>query len=318
MCKAIVVLVMVAGLVGAEENREPPSIEYGGSRESSTWVETRIGKVAVDKGVEWQGIKVYLSLTFDLVAVDVKTGKTLWSQMVGAFWTRVGFKLVEVGPGKKTWAVELKATPRDNLEVDTVQYHDLRTGKKLDIPGLVRKPSGRPFKPRAEWSGATCGVGKPFQALISTAEVWEKVMARIFVGVPADFGKISFMRSPEKSKPLGAVENEVVLIVSAGDTWNSRGIAWVESYEDEKRILLRAAHKHYQTLGGANAVRPWGVFVLPRRQKAYEVEINVQNYSGGPPVWKKIFRAARLLDPAKQLEQVPASDKHEKNGVGSP
>ena len=106
------VLVIMAGLVGAEENRDPPSIEYGGNRESSTWVETPIGKVAVDKGVEWQGIKVYLSLTFDLVAVDVKTGKTLWSQMVGAFWTRVGFKLVEVGPGKKTWAVELKRRPR--------------------------------------------------------------------------------------------------------------------------------------------------------------------------------------------------------------
>jgi hypothetical protein len=315
MCKAIVALVIVAGLVRAEENREPPSIEYGGSRESSTWVETPIGKVAVDKGVEWQGIKVYLSLTFDLVAVDAKTGKTLWSEMVGMFWTRVGFKLVEVSPGKKTWAVELKPARRDNHKIDAVQYHDLRTGKKLDIPGLVPKASGRPFKPRAEWSGATCAVGKPFQSLISTAEVWEKLKARVFVG--SEFGKISFMRSPEKSNPLG-VENEVVLIVSAGDTWNSRGIAWAESYEDEKRVLLRVRHEHYQTMGGADAVRPWGVFVLPRRQKAYEVEIDVHEYIGQPPVWKKIFRAATLSDPAKQMEQVPASDERAKNRVGSP
>ena len=312
MHKAIVVLVIVAGLGQTEENREPPSIEYGGSRESSTWVETPVGRVAVDKGVEWQGVKVYLSLTFDLVAVDVKTGKVLWSQMVGAFWSRVGFKLVEVSPGKKTWAVELEAAPRENREVDTVQYHDLQTGKKLDIPGLVPRPSGRPFKPRAEWSGDTCRVGKPFHALISTAEVWEKVKARIFVGKPADFGKISFMRWPEKPNPLGAIESEVVLLISAGDTWNSRGIAWVESYEDEKRILLRVRHEHYQTLGGADAVRPWGVFVLPQREKAYEVEINVQNYIGGPPVWKKIFRAVALPDPAKQLEQVPAPDEHGK------
>jgi hypothetical protein len=316
MHKATVVLVMVVGLVGAGENQQPPSIEYGGSRESSTWVETPIGKVAVDKGVEWQGTKVYLSLTFDLVAVDAKTGKTLWSEMVAMFWTRVGFKEVEVAPGKKTWAVELKAVPRDKLGVDTVQYHDLRTGKKLDIPGLVRKPSGRPFKPRAEWSGATCGVAKPFQAVISTNDVWEKVMTRISVG--SAFGKISFMRSPEKSNPLGAVENEVVLIVSAGDTWNSRGIVWVESYEDEKRILLRVRHEYYQTLGGGDAVRPWGVFVLPNRQKAYEVEINVQDYIGAPPVWKKIYRAERLLDPAKQLERMPPSDKREKNTVVHP
>ena len=131
-------------------------------------------------------------------------------------------------------------------------------------------------------------------------------MTRISVG--SDFGKISFMRSPETLNPPG-VESEVVLIVSAGDTWNSRGIAWVQSYEDEKRILLRVRHASYQTSGGADAVRPWGVFVLPLPEGLRGRDQRPKITSGGRRSGRRFFRAAKLPDPAKQLEQVPVSDK---------
>src|SRR5262245_32305020 len=85
--------------------KAPPSITYGPSRSSKTWVDTPMGKVAVDEGIEWNGVKVYMSLTWTLVAVDAQSGKTLWSQNVSAFWNGLAIKEVEAD-GKKVWAVE--------------------------------------------------------------------------------------------------------------------------------------------------------------------------------------------------------------------
>jgi hypothetical protein len=54
---------------------KPPSIEYGRSRASSGWVETPAGtRVAIDRGVEWQGTTIYLSLLWDLIGVDKDSG----------------------------------------------------------------------------------------------------------------------------------------------------------------------------------------------------------------------------------------------------
>jgi beta-lactamase regulating signal transducer with metallopeptidase domain len=48
-------------------------------RESTGWVEMDGTLVPVDAGVEHNGVKVHVSLMFHVVAVDTKSGKTLWS-----------------------------------------------------------------------------------------------------------------------------------------------------------------------------------------------------------------------------------------------
>ena len=87
-------LVLVGACLAAAAN--PPFIVYGGSRASTEVIETPKGGVPVDQGIAWEGVKVYLSIMGDLVAVDAGTGKFLWCRFVGAFWNEVGFEEVEV------------------------------------------------------------------------------------------------------------------------------------------------------------------------------------------------------------------------------
>ncbi|HEU4338603.1 MAG TPA: hypothetical protein VFS19_00925, partial [Planctomycetota bacterium] len=47
-----------------EAGKSPPSITYGASRESKSWIKTPDGtSVAVDEGISWKGVTIYLSLT---------------------------------------------------------------------------------------------------------------------------------------------------------------------------------------------------------------------------------------------------------------
>ncbi|HZN63653.1 MAG TPA: hypothetical protein VFC90_14720, partial [Planctomycetota bacterium] len=71
----IATLALLAAFAQAQEAESPPSITYGSMRESKAWIKTPAGtSVAVDDGITWKGVTVYLSLTQDLVAVDSKTG----------------------------------------------------------------------------------------------------------------------------------------------------------------------------------------------------------------------------------------------------
>ncbi len=282
----------------------PPSITYGASRTSGTWIETPGGtRVAVGRGVEWKGVKVYLSLLWDLVAVDTKTKKTLYAVNVGAFWNGLGFKQVTQRGGTRVWAVELRPGPRTRAGKDRRQYHDLRSGKRLDVPGLVKGPSGKAFTPRAVWSGKHSRVPKPFHAVVSTAANWTKLTAHMFgTKVPKPFGKVDF-------------ETEVVLVVSAGNGWNCNGIGLSAAFEDARRLLVRTQRQSFQTIDGGEKVRPYGVFVLPKRAaKAYVVERNRQNLIGGPALWTESFRLARLLPPAKALAGLPAASDEPHRG----
>ena len=100
-------MVFSAGARSQDSRRaEPPSIAYSGSRTSAGSIETPNGVVFIDEGVAWKGVKVYLSLTWDVVAADEASGKVLWSQNVGAFWNGIGFKEMETAPGVKKWMVD--------------------------------------------------------------------------------------------------------------------------------------------------------------------------------------------------------------------
>ncbi len=283
MLLGIPMLLALAGACFADtaEGGRPPSIVYGNTRTGTEWIKTPGGKVPVDRGVEWQGVKVYLSLMWDLVAADARTGKVLWCQFVGAFWNEVGFREIEVKPGQKAWAVELSPGPGATQGKDLVQYHDLRTGTRLQV-GEAKKPSGDVLMPRKVWSGDASSSGRSFQTLVTTEAHWAELRKRMFEGIPVDkvpaFEAIDF-------------EKEAVLVISRGDGFNCRGLSCEEAYEDAARILVRLCDQSFQTFGGGEPGRAYGILVLPKRVgKAYVVEQNVQGLSGGPPIWKEVGR----------------------------
>src|SRR5262245_48746113 len=97
---SVLVLVLATSASIAQDSR--PSISYAGTRKSTGSIESGNVLHAVDEGVAWKGVKVYLSLTWQLIAVDEASGKTLWDQSVSAFWNEIGFEEVETAPGVKT------------------------------------------------------------------------------------------------------------------------------------------------------------------------------------------------------------------------
>jgi hypothetical protein len=275
--KRILLFVLAAGCASSAE---PPSLTYEHSRESTGWIEIPMGKVPVDRGIEWQGVKVYLSMMDILIGVDAATGKVIWHQDVGAFWNQIGFR--QVGG---VWAVVLKPRPDEREGDDLTQVHDLRTGQILEQIGRVNEPT-TPLNARKEWSGARSRLAEPFCTLVSTAAEWNALTTRMFDGqtLPA-FEPVDF-------------EREIVVAVSDGDRFNCRGISIREVDEDDDRIRIRANHHNYQTFRASDDPtpdpppdRPYGLFILPRRPgKPIVIEYNHQRYIGGPPIWKERHR----------------------------
>jgi hypothetical protein len=98
------------------------------------------------------------------------------------------------------------------------------------------------------------------------------------------------------------------LVVSGGDMTNCRGIGCAEAFEDDMRVLVRLQHHTFQTAGpngGAVRHRPYGIFVLPRTDKAYIIERNRQRYIGGPPLWTEMKRFDRMADAKSELDGMP-------------
>ncbi len=294
----------------------PPSILYPSHRESVDWVDTPGGRVPVDKGLEWQGVKVYLSLMSDLVAVDTKTGKTLWAEFVGAFWNQVGFEEVEVEGGRKAWAVALRPGPQTREGGDKILYRDLLTGKEIRTTaqkGKEEEGLGKKLPCDRGSSGEDCRIAKPFHLLVTRQEDYLALWLAMF------HDPSKFLDYP--APPGVDFATHIVLAVSSGDTdSNCNGIQLVEVWENEKQVLVRTRANRYQTCWSedhaaapeqAKRERPWGIFILPRREKkAYGVEEDVQGLIGGPALWKKRFRYDALpADPAQEMKGLPEADK---------
>lgn len=277
----------------------PPSQDHSGDRESSTWIELPSGsRVAVGKGVEFKGVRIHLALTWHLVAVDVVSGKVLWDRNTSAFWNEVGFKEVETKDGKTVEAVELRPGRRARRGSHLRQYHDLRSGEKLEVPGGPDAPSGELFVPRHAWEGEQTNVDKPFTLLVTSAKDWAAVREHVWGP------------EPQQAKDAVDFEKEVVLLVSSGNGWNCSAIFCAGCWEDEKRVLIRTDRRCYQTMNGGNKTRPWGAFVLPRRENtAYVVELDVQNLIGGPALWKEKWRTDALPKAGTAAEMLPPRAK---------
>jgi hypothetical protein len=275
----VVLVALSSGRAPAQE--APPSLVYGDSRTSSGWIDTPKGRVAVDEGVAWKGVKVYLTLTWDLVGTDAGTGALLWIESVGAFWNEIGFKEVEAAPGRKDWAVELRPGPRARQGADERQHHDLKTGRI--IGAAESRPAGKVVDLAGSIHGRWSSFEKPVHRLLGTEDEWKALVARMFEGV-----------EPPPRLPVVDFARSVVLVIGSGETWNCKGIG-ATAWEDDRRILVRLEEHTFQTSGpdgGGKRVRPWGIVVLPRRDpfKPVVVERNAQNLIGGPAIWKTLCR----------------------------
>ena len=261
----------------------PPVVTYGGTRESTNHVEFKGVSYAVDKGAEWQGVRVYLSLFWDLLGVDAKTGKAIWKADVGAFWNEFTFKEVEPNPGAaKVWAVELRPGRGTGRGDERRQYHDLKTGEEI-----LRKsddPAGKKIEPLVTFEGDATAKADALFTVIDNQKDWEAFVVTPYFGDSKkrpDFGTVDF--------------REVVALVNfSGDAVNCRGIG-MAAWEDESRILVRLHHRTFQTEGpdgGAVKLRPWGIAFLPRRApfKPIVVERNKQRMIGGPALWTEVRR----------------------------
>lgn len=117
-------------------------------RESTGWITLNGAQVPVDAGVEQDGVKVYVTLLYDVAAVDVATGNVLWQLE----WSKADpiWKTVAIAEwtrdGRTTLAVEL--FPVNGLQgADAARRLDLRTGKPLVDSGPKVKSVEAPADP---------------------------------------------------------------------------------------------------------------------------------------------------------------------------
>lgn len=259
-------LMLLFPSVWADEAK-PPVLEYGSTRESTATLRVPGNgemerEVAVGEGVAWQGVKVYLGVLSELVAVDEATGRVLWSEPVSAFWGRIGFEKVE-----GAWAVVLGPAADETVGKDKVQRHDLRTGRRLETPETLPGKALDPAPTCHEVPGAGDG---PAARLVDTPERWAGARLPALEGVDLTRDRV---------------------LVLAG-AFRCEGV-----YEAGDRIVvrLRAARRQQTTEGAHAAEKPPTrlLVVLPRSAKPVALERDVQPYIGGPAVWAEFARLER-------------------------
>lgn len=176
-----------------------------------------------------------------------------------------------------------------NGERVTAQQHEPKPDTKPDPKPDV--PSGTGFRVLREWTGADSDVIEPSVEFVTDINRWENLWSQ--------HHNVSNNRRPV---PVPAVDfkNEMVLAVFRGNGTNSRGYYVHEILEQGATFTVRIDEHSYQTSGGAEAVTPYGFFVLPATDYAVVVEENVQGLLNKPPLWKKVgFREMTgLPDPS--------------------
>lgn len=277
-CSALALLAGLLAACGTSAGRpQVPVVTYPANRTSTSWVDTGHGQVAVDRGATWMGTTVYLSLTWDLVAVDAASGKTRWTRDVGAFWNELTFREVEGGDGGRTWAVEL----RSNDGGTERQFHDLASGEPIHQPAV---PPGQPVPLQGAWHGALSMLAGPLRRSVTDQTTYHREIL-----VPM-FGNL-------KARPdLAAIDwsRQVVVVIADGPSWNSNGYS-ADLFACGDHLLLRLHEHSYQTEGpggGGVRVQPWGLFVLPKQEPMppIVVQYNAQNLIGGPARWRELCR----------------------------
>jgi len=148
---------------------------------------------------------------------------------------------------------------------------------------FVRSAAPTAFKVLREWTGSDSRITKRGSRIVTDNSAWTALWDE---HTPREADERVQIRVPEVD-----FNTEIVLAVFAGDSWNSRGFYVRELLQGRVSYTVRVDEVTYQTMGpdgGGVAVRPFGIFVLPRTDAAITVEENVQSMIGEPPVWKQL------------------------------
>lgn len=271
-----------------ESPEKLPILRYGRHRGSTRWLEVQGSQVAIDDGIEWQGRRFYITLTFDLVGTEIapqKEGapadgaaaaapaeKVIWHRDIGAFWNQIGIESFESAPGTKVEALALRSTEHPEV----VELIDVKTGKRIGGSDTNSAP-GTPLPLAGSWKGAEGKLDGAKIELLRTKEEWLRVRAELFGDLasapPADPG-LDFAKCG-------------LAVVYSGKTVNSSGYT-ADAFENEKSVVLRLDEQTYQSMGETPDRWPWGVFAVPLCPgKNLVIERNEQNYIGGPAIWKE-------------------------------
>ena len=265
------------------QTEEFPKMRIAGTRSSNRWVETENGtRVAVGDGIEYDGIRIHMALTFHLVAIDIQTNRTLWSKHVSAFWNQVSIEKhpVKSSAGEASIVVALRSDRNEDSK-QFVEYYGLKSGKKI-TPNKKETMLGSPIKPTKSFFGDACNVHEHSMKLITGQGQWVDYRAKVF-------GQRDQSENVPPKNGLFDDTKQLVLVVAAGDAQNCRGIQIASAHKNDERFLIRLHYRTFQSIGETPIVQPYGVFVLPKdKTKKYVIQRNAQNLIGGPAIWRTV------------------------------
>jgi hypothetical protein len=155
------------------------------------------------------------------------------------------------------------------------------------------QPQPAVTKPLVTLAGANSRIESPTYLRITTAKDFQATFMQHLGKEAKDFND---HYNPD-GFPTINFDRCMVIAVFAGKSWNSVGMYASQINDNENQITVRFDHRSYQTSGGADAVVPYGFFVVPRSDKAVILEENVQQYIGGEPVWKERARFQAISIP---------------------
>ncbi len=254
--------------------RPPQGVQLRGTRQSSKWVKTKSGAlVAVDESVTGDGIRVYNSLTWHLVAVEENDDtKLLWDKSTSAFWDQMATEQIDVeGEEEQVWALALRSSRYEQF----VEYLNLHTGELIRTEG-EEPAGGKAVELSQVISGSAGKLDGPLHELVDSADRWKQIYADVFEGLesPADQLKdIDFSK-------------EALIVYYSGRATNCRGFSIEGAYETDDEFILRVNAHTYQSDGNPPPEHPFGLFVVPRMtEKPYVIQTDRQGLIGGPRIW---------------------------------
>jgi hypothetical protein len=126
-------------------------------------------------------------------------------------------------------------------------------------------------------------------------EANSRIDRREFHRIESDDAWIALWRRHAGTGAPPAVDfsKSMVIAVFRGESWNSRGVGVASVGEDDEKFRIRCGDRFYQTMGGADQVKPYGLFVLPRSAKPVILESNKQSLIGDMPIWEEDARLDR-------------------------
>ena len=272
---------------------------YPASRRSQDW----IGGQAVDFGVTDSGVRVYLTLMHDLVAVDaaaaVPADAVLWSSAGSHFFDQLRFvDWQDPEDGAERRAVRLEASGAGDRSLWV--YHDLMTGAELPNPFAEPEPAGA-LTQLAHWSGSEARRDAPLRTLVTDLEAWEALYTELFgLYKRGDAGRVP--SAPPRELDGIDFTKEALLVVYLGRSTHCRGVGLQAAYLEADRLLVRIDEHTYQTAAmGLDGEpydppieHPYGLFRVPRLGPGAElvVERNAQGLIRGPALWTELERFA--------------------------